>query len=330
MQDRSSSNGLAPTTADADEVNRLQKRGFRLWMMTALAVIIGVQAALVAYILYDLISLLTNVVFYHKVAFTLPNITSNTLGPWLVLVPAIGGLMVGLMAKYGTPKIKGHGIPEAMEAVVTSHSKVEARVAILKPLSAAIAIGTGGPFGAVGPLVGQLIDTTPAERKVLLACGAAAGMAAIFSTPIAAVILAIELLLFEFKPRSFIPVTIASAIATIVRYQLLDTGLLFKVGPIQFNIFHGLAFYVLLGPICGLAAIAYTRALYWFEDLFDHLHIDDVWKPAIGGLILGIIGLFAPRILGVGYGNITAILNNQLPVSILLIILIFKSLALLI
>ncbi|HLI47736.1 MAG TPA: chloride channel protein [Chthonomonas sp.] len=340
MQDRSSSNGLAPTAADADAVNRPQKRGFRLWTMTALAVIIGVLAAFVAYILYDLISLLTNVIFYHKVAFTLPNITSNTLGPWLVFVPAIGGLIVGLMAKYGTPKIKGHGIPEAMEAVVTSHSKVEARVAILKPLSAAIAIGTGGPFGAEGPiiqtggavgsLVGQLIDTTPAERKVLLACGAAAGMAAIFSTPIAAVILAIELLLFEFKPRSFIPVTIASAIATIVRYQLLGTGLLFKVGPIQFNIFHDLAFYVLLGPICGLAAIGYTRALYWFEDLFEHLRLDDVWKPAIGGLILGVIGLFAPRVLGVGYGNITAILNNQLPVSILLIILIFKSLALLI
>ncbi|CCW36115.1 chloride channel protein EriC [Chthonomonas calidirosea] len=340
MQDRSASNGLAPITPDADRTHTPQKRGFRLWTITALAVIIGVLAAFVAYLLYDLISLLTNVVFYHKVAFTLPNITSNPLGPWLVLVPAIGGLIVGLMAKYGTPKIKGHGIPEAMEAVVTSHSKVEAQVAILKPLSAAIAIGTGGPFGAEGPiiqtggavgsLVGQLIDTTPAERKVLLACGAAAGMAAIFSTPIAAVILAIELLLFEFKPRSFIPVTVASAIATIVRYQLLGTGLLFKVGPIHFNIFHDLPFYILLGPICGLAAIGYTRALYWFEDLFDHLRVDDVWKPAIGGLILGVIGLFAPRVLGVGYGNITAILNNQLPVAVLLTILIFKSLALLI
>ncbi|CEK17236.1 chloride channel protein EriC [Chthonomonas calidirosea] len=340
MQDRSASNGLAPITPDADRTHTPQKRGFRLWTITALAVIIGVLAAFVAYLLYDLISLLTNVVFYHKVAFTLPNITSNPLGPWLVLVPAIGGIIVGLMAKYGTPKIKGHGIPEAMEAVVTSHSKVEARVAILKPLSAAIAIGTGGPFGAEGPiiqtggavgsLVGQLIDTTPAERKVLLACGAAAGMAAIFSTPIAAVILAIELLLFEFKPRSFIPVTVASAIATIVRYQLLGTGLLFKVGPIHFNIFHDLPFYILLGPICGLAAIGYTRALYWFEDLFDHLRVDDVWKPAIGGLILGVIGLFAPRVLGVGYGNITAILNNQLPVAVLLTILIFKSLALLI
>ncbi len=183
--------------------------GFRLGFISLLAALIGILAGLIAYVLYDLIGLFTNLAYYHEWSFHFRSPENTHLGPWIIVTPVIGGLIVGFMAKYGSEKIKGHGIPEAMEAVLTSRSRIEAKVAILKPLSAAIAIGTGGPFGAEGPiiqtggafgsLVGQFISTTAAERKVLLACGAGAGMAATFNTPIAGVILAIELLLFEFR-----------------------------------------------------------------------------------------------------------------------------------
>jgi len=252
----------------------------------------------------------------------------------------IGGLIIGFMAKYGTPKIKGHGIPEAMEAVLTSRSRIEARVAILKPLSAAIAIGTGGPFGAEGPiiqtggafgsLVGQMISTTAAERKVLLACGAGAGMAATFNTPIAGVILAIELLLFEFRARSFIPLVIACTLATSVRGVLFGQHSMFSMGNVDFSVPRGLPFYVLLGVICGIAAIGFTKLLYWVEDQFDRLPIDDLWHPAIGALGLGIIGFFVPRVLGVGYDTISDILNNNLTIQLLILIAVFKALALVI
>ena len=244
------------------------------------------------------------------------------------------------MAKYGSDKIKGHGIPEAMEAVLTSRSRIEAKVAILKPLSAAIAIGTGGPFGAEGPiiqtggamgsLVGQFLSTTADERKVLLACGAGAGMAATFNTPIAGVILAIELLLFEFRSRSFIPLVIACTLATSVRAILLGQHSMFTMGNVDFDVLHGLPFYLLLGVLSGIAAIGFTKLLYWVEDLFEHLPIDDLWHPAIGALGLGIIGFFVPRVLGVGYDTISDILNNNLALKLLLIVAIFKALAMVI
>jgi H+/Cl- antiporter ClcA len=244
------------------------------------------------------------------------------------------------MAKYGSEKIKGHGIPEAMEAVLTSRSRIEAKVAILKPLSAAIAIGTGGPFGAEGPiiqtggavgsLIGQIISTTASERKVLLACGAGAGMAATFNTPIAGVILAIELLLFEFRSRSFIPLVIACTLATSVRAVLLGQHSMFTMGNVNYDALHGLPFYLLLGVLSGVAAICFTKVLYWVEDQFDRLPIDDLWHPAIGALGLGIIGFFVPRVLGVGYDTISDILNNNLALKLLLLIAIFKALALMI
>ena len=225
-----------------------------------------------------------------------------------------------------------------MEAVLTSGSRIEAKVAILKPISAAIAIGTGGPFGAEGPIiqtggafgsvVGQIISTTAAERKVLLACGAGAGMAATFNTPIAGVILAIELLLFEFRARSFIPLVIATTLATSVHLMLLGRGAMFQMLPTDFGIPRGLPYYVLLGVVCGFAAIGFTKVLYWVEDQFDRLPIDDLWHPAIGALALGIIGFFVPRVLGVGYDTISDILNNSLTWKLLLLIAIFKSLAL--
>jgi CIC family chloride channel protein len=317
-----------------------QSAGYRIELVSLLAALIGTLAGFIAFILYDLIGLITNLAYYHEWSFHFRSPENTHLGPWIIVTPVIGGLIVGFMAKYGSEKIKGHGIPEAMEAVLTSRSRIEAKVAILKPLSAAIAIGTGGPFGAEGPiiqtggafgsLVGQLISTTAVERKVLLACGAGAGMAATFNTPIAGVILAIELLLFEFRSRSFIPLVIACTLATSVRTILLGQHSMFTMGNVNFDVVRGLPFYLLLGVISGAAAIAFTKLLYWVEDQFERLPINDLWHPAIGALGLGIIGFFVPRVLGVGYDTISDILNNNLALKLLILIAVFKALALVI
>src|SRR6202166_2195547 len=250
--------------------------GFRLGFISLLAALVGVLAGAVAFLLYNLIGLFTNLAFYHVWSFHFRSPEHTLLGPWIIITPVIGGIIVGFMAKYGSPKIKGHGIPEAMEAVLTSKSRIEAKVAILKPISAAIAIGTGGPFGAEGPiiqtggalgsLIGQIVSTTASERKVLLACGAGAGMAATFNTPIAGVILAIELLLFEFRGRSFIPLVIATTLATSIRQFLLGTGAMFHVQSMDFGIPRTLPFYLVLGIMCGGLAIGFTKSLYFIED----------------------------------------------------------------
>jgi chloride channel protein, CIC family len=314
--------------------------GYRLGFVSFAAAVIGFTAGLIAFVLYNLIGLFTNLAFYHECSFHFRSPEANHLGPWVIVTPVVGGLIVGVMAKYGSDKIKGHGIPEAMEAVLKSNSRIEAKVAILKPLSAAIAIGTGGPFGAEGPIiqtggafgsvVGQLLSTTAAERKVLLACGAGAGMAATFNTPIAGVIVAIELLLFEFRARSFIPLVIATTLATSVHLMLLGRGAMFHMLPTDFDIPAGLPYYLLLGVVCGFAAVGFTKLLYLVEDQFDRLPINEFWHPAIGALGLGIIGYFVPRVLGVGYDTISDILNNNLAWKLLLLIAVFKSLALVI
>jgi CIC family chloride channel protein len=312
---------------------------FRLGYISLLAGLVGVIAGIVAFLLYNLIGLLTNLSFYHEWSFHFRSPANNQLGPWVIVMPVIGGIIVGFMAKYGSPKIKGHGIPEAMEAVLTSKSRIEAKVAILKPISAAIAIGTGGPFGAEGPiiqtggaigsLVGQLVSTTAAERKVLLACGAGAGMAATFNTPIAGVILAIELLLFEFRGRSFVPLVIATTLATSVRQLLLGAGPMFHVLPMDFGIPRALPYYLVLGVLCGGIAIFFTKALYFVEDGFDRLPIPELWHPAIGALAIGIIGFFVPRVLGVGYDTLGDILNSSLALKLLILVALCKSVALL-
>ena len=325
--------GISPLAA-------VEPAPFRIVLISFLAAGVGLLAGIVAYVLYKLIGLFTNLFFFHDFSTTFRSVGGHHLGWWVILVPVIGGLIVGVMAKYGTPKIKGHGIPEAMEAVLVNRSRIEPRVAILKPISAAIAIGTGGPFGAEGPiiqtggalgsLVGQVLHTTAVERKVLLACGAAAGMSATFNTPIAGVILAIELLLFEFKSRSFIPLVIASTLATAVHMQLLGPGPMFQVGQVDFAVPRALPFYLVLGPLCGLAAVFLSKALYWVEDLFEKLPIDELWWPAIGALGLGIIGFAVPRVLGVGYDTIGAILNGELAWKLLLVVMIAKFAALVI
>ena len=319
-----------------------ESAGFRIVTVSFLSAAVGLIAGCIALLLYKLIGLFTNLAFYGHFAFNFasPRYSLGHLGLWVIFIPVIGGLIVGVMAKYGSSKIKGHGIPEAMEAVLSNRSKIEPRVAVLKPISAAIAIGTGGPFGAEGPiiqtggafgsLIGQVMHTTAAERKVLLACGAAAGMSATFNTPIAGVILAIELLLFEFKARSFIPLVIASTLAAAIHMQLLGAGPMFTVAPMDFAIPRALPFYLLLGVICGLAAVGFTRVLYWVEDQFEKLPVDELWWPAIGALGLGIIGYFVPRVLGVGYDTIGDILNGNLALKILLVVMIAKAAALVI
>jgi CIC family chloride channel protein len=338
-----SANSPDAPTASAREMTRAaidsaQPAPFRMLLVSFLAAAIGLVAGLIAFALYKLIGLFTNLFFFHRWSTDFSSAQHNHLGWMVIVTPVIGGLIVGVMAKYGTPKIKGHGIPEAMEAVLFNSSRIAPRVAILKPISAAIAIGTGGPFGAEGPiiqtggavgsLVGQAFHTTAVERKVLLACGAAAGMSATFNTPIAGVILAIELLLFEFKSRSFIPLVIASTLATAVHMQLLGLGPMFKVNPMDFAIPRGLPFYLVLGLICGLAAVGFSKLLYWVEDQFDKLPFDELWWPAIGALGLGIIGFFVPRVLGVGYDTIGDILNGQLAWKLLLVVMVAKAAAL--
>jgi chloride channel protein, CIC family len=313
---------------------------FRIVLVSFLSAAIGLLAGVVAFLLYKLIGLFTNLFFYHRWDSAFTSARLNHLGLWVMVTPVIGGIIVGFMARYGTSKIKGHGIPEAMEAVLVNRSRIQPRVAILKPISAAIAIGTGGPFGAEGPiiqtggavgsLVGQVFHTTASERKVLLACGAAAGMSATFNTPIAGVILAIELLLFEFKSRSFIPLVIASTLATAVHMQLLGAGPMFTVATMDFGIPRALPSYLVLGVICGLAAVGFSKLLYWVEDQFEKLPVDELWWPAIGALGLGIIGYFVPRVLGVGYDTISDILNGQLALKLLLIVMIAKAAALVI
>jgi len=340
--DRLGVDGISPLNPELEAKQRLRgpEASFRTGLMSLLAAGVGILAGIIAWLLYDLIGLFTNIFFYHRLSFAFVSARNNHLGLLVIATPVIGGIIVGIMARYGSDKIKGHGIPEAMEAVLINRSRIEPKVAILKPLSAAIAIGTGGPFGAEGPiiqtggavgsLVGQLLHMTAAERKVLLASGAAAGMAATFSTPIAGVILAIELLLFEFKSRSFIPLVIASTLATTVHFRLLGPGPMFEVGALNFGLPHALPAYLALGVLCGVAAIVFSKALYWTEDQFEKLPVSDLWWPALGALGLGIIGYFVPRVLGVGYDTISDILNTRMVLGAMLAVMVFKSAALVI
>ncbi len=334
--------GINPLSAKqaAQKQPRGYEASFRTGLVSLLAAAVGMAAGVIAWLLYNLIGLFTNLAFYHHVSFAFHSPRENHLGLLVIVIPVIGGVIVGIMARYGSEKIRGHGIPEAMEAVLINRSRIEPKVAILKPLSAAIAIGTGGPFGAEGPiiqtggavgsLVGQVLHMTAAERKVLLACGAAAGMAATFSTPIAGVIIAIELLLFEFKSRSFIPLVIAATLATSVHFQLMGPGPMFKVGALNYGLPHALPAYLVLGVLCGAAAIGFSRFLYWTEDQFEKLPVHEMWWPAIGALGLGIIGYFVPRVLGVGYDTISDILNTKMLLGGLLAVMVFKSVALVI
>jgi len=294
----------------------------RVLLLCALAVVIGGVGALLAYALLWLIDLITNAAFFQTLSAVHRSPSDNGLGYLVILVPIVGGIVIGFMARFGSEKIRGHGIPEALEAILIGRSRIQPNVAVLKPVSSAISIGTGGPFGAEGPiimtggafgsLVGQLFHLSPAERKTLLVAGAAAGMSAVFATPIAAVLLAVELLLFEWKPRSFIPVSAASLVASTLRVPLLGAGPLF---PVQMHSHLGAG--ILLealgcGLIAGLLSGLLTTLVYAFEDLFGKLKIHWMWWPAIGGLCIGVGGLVDPRVLGVGYDIIRSLLQGKI------------------
>jgi H+/Cl- antiporter ClcA/CBS domain-containing protein len=294
---------------------------FRMVWLCGVAVVLGLVAAGVAQVLTALIALITNISFYGELSLESSGPAGNQLGLLVIVVPIVGALIVGFMARYGSKAIRGHGIPEAMEQILTNRSRVPARITFLKPLSAAVSIGTGGPFGAEGPiiatggalgsLIGQFLHTTAAERKVLLAVGAAAGMSATFGSPVAAVLLAVELLLFEFRPRSLVPVALGSVTAAGMRVILDGAHPVFPMPDVQAPPLGALAFYVALGGIVGIAAAGVTRVVYAIEDAFERLPIHWMWWPAIGAIAVGVVGYFEPRTLGVGYDNISALISNK-------------------
>ena len=310
---------------------------WRVVPMSVAAVAIGLLSTCVAWALLRLIGLFTNLFFFQRWGVTLVSPAGHHLGGLVVLVPAAGALVVGLMARYGSERIRGHGIPEAIESILIRGSRVEPRVAFLKPLSAAISIGSGGPFGAEGPIImtggafgsmiAQFLKLTSAERKTLLVAGAAGGMSATFASPVAAVALAVELLLFEWKPRSLVPVALASASAAAARRYVIGLGPLFLapahplfIGP------AGLVGCALAGLAAGALSVVLTGAVYAAEDVFARLPLHWMWWPAIGGLVVGVGGLVFPEALGVGYDTIGALLQGQVPGRVIVGILLVKSL----
>ncbi len=325
---------LAPTLEAAHVPRVTAVVGPRVLFISALAIGVAFAAGIIARVLVAMIAFVTNAAFLQRISFAVVAPASNHLGLWVVFVPAIGGLIVGVMARYGSKAIRGHGIPEAMEQVLTNESRIPPRLTFLKPLSAAIAIGTGGPFGAEGPiiatggalgsLVGQVLGTTSSERKTLLAAGAAAGMAATFGSPVSAVLLAVELLLFEFRSRSIIPVALASATAAGVRMAFVGPAPVFAMPQLAQPSGSALAFYIVLGALIGWIATLVTRAVYAVEDGFEKLPIHWMWWPALGGLVVGGVGYFAPHTMGVGYDNIEHILQGSITGQALLVLFVLK------
>lgn len=306
----------------------------RVVWMCVLAVILALAAGLVARALVLLIDVITNISFYGRLSFDPRSPAEHHLGAWSILVPMAGGLIVGLMARYGSRAIRGHGIPEAMEQILTNHSRIPPRITFLKPLSSAVTIGTGGPFGAEGPIIatggalgsflGQLLRTTAAERKTLLAAGAAAGMAATFGSPVSAVLLAVELLLFEFRPRSIIPVALACVVATTTRIVLVGGDPVFGMPDLTQPGPAALAVYTLIGVPIGIAAVVATRIVYRIEDGFERLPIHWMWWPALGAIVVGVVGLISPRTLGVGYNNIEDLVSGRFTLAAMATLCLWK------
>jgi H+/Cl- antiporter ClcA/predicted transcriptional regulator len=343
-QDSSNKNGkkgngnLTPSSGVARKLSDFTMPASILRLIP-LSIIIGIFGAFIALILLDLIAIITNFLYYQRFDLTLVSPRNNTLGWWAVLIPMLGGLIVGFMARYGSERIRGHGIPEAMETILVGGSKVEPSLTVLKPIASAVSIGTGGPFGAEGPIIltggavgsvlAQFLKNTAIERRSLLVAGAVAGMSAVFGTPIAAVILGVELLLFEWKPRSFVPAAIASIVADAVRHWFVNEGWmrgepLFPVTKMVALGSTGLMDAVILGVVCGGMAWVLTKAVYGAEDAFRKLPIHWMWWPVIGGLLVGIGGVIEPHALGVGYDTIADELAGNLAVTTLVSIFVVK------
>jgi len=309
----------------------------RILRISCLSIIVAVAISVIAKLLVWLINIVTNLSFYGTFATTFHSPSGNHLGLWVIIIPAIGGILVGLMALYGSAAIRGHGIPEAMEQILVNQSRIKPSITFLKPISSAIAIGTGGPFGAEGPIIatggalgstiGQLFKITSNERKVLLAAGATAGMSAIFGTPIAAVFLAVELLLFEFSPKAILPVALACITGAAGHHLLFDSGPVFPMPNLSTPSNTALAIYSFIGLIIGFLSLGLTKIVYIIEDAFDKLPIHWMWWPAMGGLAVGVIGYFAPHTLGVGYDNIINVLSGTLTLMLVVRLGFFKFLS---
>lgn len=339
MKDPSLLRGAIATPLTAPPAGSLRdfSTTWRVLPISGLALVVGIVGAYVAVALLKLIGFFTNLFFYQRSSAAFVSPAGHHLGAWVIVVPLVGGIIVGLMARFGSDKIRGHGIPEAIEAILLRGARVEPRVAILKPLSAAIAIGSGGPFGAEGPiimtggafgsLIAQFFHLTSAERKTLLVAGAAAGMSATFAAPFASVLLAVELLLFEWKPRSFIPVVLASVAAEAARIYLLGPGPIFPVPEHKAAIGPAVMLgCLLIGLLAGALAALLSNCVYGVEDGFGHLKkIHWMWWPAIGGLVVGIGGMIYPRALGVGYDVIADLLKGNVTLKLILGVLLVKS-----
>ncbi len=307
----------------------------RVLVLSAMALVVGSAGTGAAWVLLKLIALVTDLVWWGRLSTAPLSLAQAQPGVWMVLAPAVGGLVIGLMARFGSEKIRGHGIPEAIEAILIGGSRMQPKVALLKPLSSAVSIGSGGPFGAEGPIImtggalgslfAQCFHLTAAERKTLLVAGAVAGMTAIFGTPAAAVLLAVELLLFEWKPRSLIPVIVAAVVAAGWRPLFLGEGYLFPMAPTPALPGWGLLAAIAVGVVAGLQSGAMTRLLYAAEDLFERLPLHWMWWPALGGLVVGLGGLVEPRALGVGYDVIGDLLSGHMTVNDAALVLAVKS-----
>ncbi len=325
---------LTPALQAAHAPVQIPLVSLRTAYISAVSIVIAVAAALVARLLTALIGLITNLSFFGRFSFAFSSPAGNHLGWYVIFIPVIGGLIVGIMARFGSEAIRGHGIPEAMEQILFGGSRIPPRLTFLKPLSAAIAIGTGGPFGAEGPiiatggalgsLVGQILKITADERKTLLAAGAAAGMAATFGSPVSAVLLAIELLLFEYRPRSIIPVALACATAQAVRVAFVGSAAIFAMPNIVQPHGYALGVYIIIGAIVGVASVVATRAVYSVEDAFDRLPIHWMWWPALGAVAVGVIGYFSPHTMGVGYDNIDNIVSGNILGTALISLFVLK------
>lgn len=326
--------GLGPTLEQAQISRHSKVLDYRTLLIVGLGVAVAILTTFIARGLVYLIGLMTNLAFYGRFSGALRSPADNALGYWVIVVPVIGSIIVGVMARYGSKAIRGHGIPEAMEQILTNESRIPVRMTFLKPISAALAIGTGGPFGAEGPIIatggalgsllGQLIHVTAAERKTLLAAGAAAGMTAIFGTPLSAILLAIELLLFEFRPRSFIPVAFAALTAMVLHPLLFGAAPLFHVPSLPSATKSALCAYAVEGCVLGGCAVLISKSIYWIEGLFEHLPLHWMWWPTVGGGVVGIVGFVSPHTLGIGYENIDRMLNGQFVGSTLMAFAILK------
>lgn len=328
---------LDPTMTEAHMPRRFRPLSRRVLWISALALVLGASVGVVARVLAGLIGLVTNLAFYGRWSTEFSSPAGNHLGAWVIVVPAIGGIIVGFMARWGSRAIRGHGIPEAMEQVLLNESRIPARMTWLKPVSSAIAIGTGGPFGAEGPIIatggalgsltGQWLHVTADERKTLLAAGAAAGMAAVFAAPISAVLLSIELLLFERRARSLIPVAFGAVAGTSVRYVLEGNAPMFPMPDIASPTFPAMVAYIALGLLVGVASVGITKLTYAIEDGFEKLPVHWMWWPALGGLVVGAVGYVMPITLGVGYDNIAAVLGGQIGLAAMVSLCLLKLLS---